>query len=226
MDCVIIFIRCILRCTNIIAPPGTAIRVENTTGALHKERDRTKMDNNYSQRPRKRISKETARKRQLTALSVIALIVLIIVILIAKGCSKDRSKESKGSSNTNANIITTTTMPSTEPIVTTITEPVTEVTTLDPEAGAFKMQKYTYQLNVGETETAWIDEYPAGSGEADERWSSSDDSIATVDSYGHITAVAPGECYITVRSALHPEQEAQVKVKVFDDTGSIQTPQT
>lgn len=175
------------------------------------------MDNNYSHRPRKRISKETARKRQLTALCVIAFIVLMIIILIAKGCSKD-SKKSSGSSNSNTNTVTTTTVSVTATVSTIATEAATvETTTVSSaQTGEFKMRKYTYALAVGETDTAWIDEYPDGTTEDDERWSSDNDKIATVDQYGHITGVAPGDCYITVRSASDPTKEAQIKVMVTD----------
>ena len=173
------------------------------------------MDNNTPHRPRKRISKETARKRQLTALCVIAFIVLLIVVLIAKGCSKD-SKKSSGSSNSNSNTVTTT-VPITTTVPTITTEaPTAELTTSSSQTGEFKMKKYTYALAVGETDTAWIDEYPDGTTEDDERWSSDNDKIATVDQYGHITGVAPGDCYITVRSAKDPTKEAQVKVMVTD----------
>jgi len=173
------------------------------------------MDNNYSHRPRKRISKETARKRQLAALCVIALIVLLIIIAIAKGCSKD-SKKSKGSSNSNTNIVTTTVPPVTT-VPTIVTEPITsEATTSAVQTGDFKMKKYTYALAVGETDTAWIEEYPDGTTEDDERWSSDNDKVATVDSYGHITGVGAGECYITVRSASDPTKEAQVRVMVTE----------
>ena len=54
------------------------------------------MDNNHdSQRHRKRVTRETLRKRQLTALFVIALVVLILIVLIAKGCSKDNKTEAE-----------------------------------------------------------------------------------------------------------------------------------
>ena len=66
------------------------------------------MDNNYNsyrndedyQRPRKRVSKDTLRKRQLCALFIIALIVLIIVILFANACSSGKSKKDSNNSTT------------------------------------------------------------------------------------------------------------------------------
>ena len=44
-------------------------------------------------RPRKRVSRETLRKRQFGALCVIALIVLILIIIMAKACTKDNPKK-------------------------------------------------------------------------------------------------------------------------------------
>ena len=61
-----------------------------------------------------------------------------------------------------------------------------------------------------------VKEYPAGSTEADERWSSSDTAVATVDGIGNITALAPGECYVTLKSAADETQEVQIKVTVAD----------
>lgn len=177
--------------------------------------------NDSPQRPRKRISKELARKRQIIALCVISLIVLIIVIVIAKACSKD--KDDSSSSNSKVNTTVTTIVTNTSgPEMTAPPTTTTVVTTFNPDSSGFKMEKYTILLDIGQTETAWITEYPDGSGEEDERWSSSDDKIATVDAYGHITGVSAGECYITLQSAADPEQEVQIKVKVADPNGSIE----
>ena len=154
--------------------------------------------NDSPQRPRKRISKELARKRQIIALCVISLIVLIIVIVIAKACSKD--KDNSSSSNSKVNTTVTTIVTNTSgPEMTAPPTTTTVVTTFNPDSSGFKMEKYTILLDIGQTETAWITEYPDGSGEEDERWSSSDDKIATVDAYGHITGVSAGECYITLQ---------------------------
>ncbi len=174
------------------------------------------MDNNSnnSQRPRKRITPETARKRQLAALCVIAFLVLMIVILIAKGCSKDKSKDSgdKKKSDTKPQTTMVTTTP---PPADITTAPSTETTSaVSPNTSGFKLDRYSVYLNIGESEMPLVKEYPAGSTEADERWSSSDTSVATVNEWGNITAVAAGECYVTLKSAADETQEVQIKVTV------------
>lgn len=179
------------------------------------------MDNNYdSQRPRRRVTKETLRKRQITALCIIALIVLLIVILIAKGCTKDTKKNSN---TTPASTTTTTTVSTTDPALTTAPITTTETTTVN--TSGFKLDKYSVYLEVGETDMPFVEEYPEGSTEADELWSSEDESIATVDAYGHITAIAPGETYIILKSAADQTKSVQVKVKVADD-GSTSAEET
>ena len=176
------------------------------------------MDNNYSQRPRKRITRETARKRQLTALFVIAFLVLLFVILIAKGCSSDKSK--KGGSSDKDTKPKTTSVTTTAPVDSSVT-----TTTVTPEAttaplvntSGFELDRYSVYLNVGQSEMPYVQKYPAGSTEADERWSSTDTTIATVDGIGNITALAPGECYVTLKSAVDPTQEVNIKVTVADN---------
>ena len=182
------------------------------------------MDNNNSQRPRKRITRETARKRQLAALFVIAFLVLLFVILIAKGCSSDKSKNNgKKDNDTKPKTTTvTTTAPVDSALTTTTVNPETTTVSLVNTSG-FKLDRYSVYLNVGQSEMPIVQEYPAGSTEADERWSSSDTVIATVDGLGNITALAPGECYVTLKSASDPTQEVQIKVTVADSGNGTST---
>lgn len=173
------------------------------------------MDNNNSQQPRKRITPEVARKRQLTALFVIAFVILILIILIAKGCTKGGSgSKNKNDTKPKTTTVTTTAPQSTEPVITTTAPQPTTVP--GPGTSGFKLDRYSVFLNVGGTEMPRVQEYPDGTVEADERWSSSDESIATVDWQGNITAVAPGECYVTLKSAVNEEQEVNIKVTVAD----------
>lgn len=177
-----------------------------------------------SQRPRKRASRETIRKRQLIALCVIALLVLILILLIAKACSANTTGGNKKNevTTTTAEIITTTAMeqPTTTIIITTeaATEPV--------NSSDFKLDKYSFELKVGDTEMPMVQDYPEGSGEWNEQWSSSDENIATVDQWGNIKAVAPGSCFIILRDGGDPSQEVQVKVTVTEGEASQETTTT
>jgi len=181
------------------------------------------MDNNRydrydryeSHRPRKRVSRKTLRRRQLTALFVLAFLVLMFVILVAKACKGDPKKEEKGKSKAQTTTITTV-VTNTDPAITTTA--VTTAALTDPvNKSDFKLDKYSVFIEVGETDTPMVQQYPDGASEADERWSSGDYTIATVDDYGHIKGVSPGTCYVTLRSAKDQSQEVMIKVTVRGD---------
>lgn len=182
------------------------------------------MDNNYNgyrnnedyQRPRKRVSRDTLRKRQLCALFIIALIVLIIVIVFANACSSGGSKKDGGNSPTEATASDTVTTidPALTTTTTTTMPQITTEPTNDPNSG-FKLSRTTAYYTVGQSEyAAIISEYPAGSSEADEVWETSDPNVATVNNLGMVTAVSAGECYITVSTKKDPTKEAMIKVYV------------
>lgn len=180
------------------------------------------MDNNYGQRPRKRVSRKVLRRRQLSALAVIAFLVLLFFILIAKGCSKsDDKKDNKKNKGTDTAVATTATttdegdFPITMPPKETTT--VTAVTTENAEDNEVKLSKQTVYIDVGESDMPLIQGYPSGSDESNEVWKSSDDKIATVDSKGNITGVAPGECYIYLSFSNNPGVEVPIKVTVADN---------
>ncbi len=179
------------------------------------------MDNNYnnrnydpnSQRPRKRVSKKTLRRRQLTALCVIAFLVLLLVILMAKACTKDSTK--KGGDTAPTETTTTTALTTTAQAATSATTTTTTTTrTEGANDSGFKLDKYSVYIDIGGTALPIVQAYPDGSSEPDEVWTSSDPKIATVDSYGHITGVSGGECYVTVGTRKDPSKEATVKVVV------------
>ena len=191
------------------------------------ERDFNMDNNRYdSHRPRKRVSRQTLRRRQLTALFVIALLVLLFVLLVAHACSDNGKKDSKGKTKTPVTTITTTAT-ATDPAITTTAVTTTAALTEPVNNSDFKLDKYSVFLGVGETDMPRVQGYPDGMGEADERWSSGDPTIATVDSIGNITGVKPGTCYVTLRSATDSTQEVMIKVTVrgeaTDDTASPQS---
>lgn len=70
------------------------------------------------------------------------------------------------------------------------------------------------QLIVGQTKT-----YPVVAETINEIWSSSDESVATVDKFGNITAVGEGECIIRVVSADDKKIGADVVVTVSGNDG-------
>lgn len=182
---------------------------------------------NY-QRPRKKVSRDTLRKRQIGGLCVIALIVLMIVIVTAKACSKDSVKKGGDKNPTGTTTATSTTIPnaSNSTITTTTTAATIPEPTNSPDSG-FKLSRTTAYYTVGQSDyAAIISEYPSGSSEADEVWTSSDTKIATVNNLGMVTAIAPGECYITVSTSKDSTKEAMIKVVVSGSGGITQTSST
>ncbi|MBQ8959678.1 MAG: Ig-like domain-containing protein [Ruminococcus sp.] len=172
-------------------------------------------DQNSPQRPRKRVTRQVLRRRQFTALAIIALIVLVFVILIAHGCSKD---DSKGSKKTDTPAVTTT-VPTEEPVYTDApTEAPTEaVTTVDPAAAQVQLSKREVFVDIGQRDVAIIQAYPDGSSEANEIWESKDPTIASVDNLGYITGVSAGETYVILKFSNNPGIEIEIKVHVADN---------
>ncbi len=171
-------------------------------------------DQNGSQRPRKRVTRQVLRRRQFTALAIIALIVLLFVILIAHGCSKDDTKSSKKTTPA-----VTTTAPVVDPVVTEApTEVPTEaVTTANPAAAQVQLSKREVFVDIGERDVAIIQSYPDGSSEANEIWESKDPAIASVDNLGYITGVSAGETYVILKFSNNPGIEIEIKVHVADN---------
>lgn len=172
------------------------------------------------ERPRKRASRETIRKRQLIAICVIASLVLILVLLIAKACSASGTggKKKTATTTTTTTVATTTT----DLALTTTMVTTTEPATAPLNSSDFKLDKYSFDLEVGDTEMPMVQEYPEGSGEWNEQWSSSDENIATVDEWGNIKAVSTGSCFIILRDAGDPSQEVQIRVNVGGGQNSTQ----
>ena len=147
----------------------------------------------------------------------------IAVALATASCSKS-DKKGKASKVTSATTITTQAT-TTDPAITTTA--VTTTTLADPvNKSDFKLDKTSVYIEVGEQDTPMVQAYPDGTYEADERWSTGDASIATVDSYGHIKGISPGVCYVTLRSAADPKQEVMIKVTVRGEGTDTSTPQS
>lgn len=190
------------------------------------------MDNNYNRqnqdpnRPRKRkkVSKDTLRKRQLGALCVIAFIVLLMVIVIAKACSKNKDDDGGNTTPTDTTVTTADTTTTTAGAdTTTTTETTTVPTTGSNDPNGFKLEKYSFYINPGETALIRVTDYPTGSGDANEVWKSSNPQIASVSADGYVTGVSGGECYVTVSSNIDPTQEATAKVVVAGNTNLSNT---
>ncbi len=174
-------------------------------------------NNQQPPRKRKRVTKQMAQRRRLAALGILILIILLFIILIAKACSgddKDNGKSKKPKSTTAA---ASTAAIVTHPVATTTTAPVSTADPNDPNTiTKITLDVYSVNLEIGESQMPWVTMSPETSTEKGEIWKSSDEKIATVDDIGNITAVAGGECYVTVTSKNNPAVYAEVKVTVTD----------
>lgn len=73
---------------------------------------------------------------------------------------------------------------------------------------------YSVKLEVGETVMPIVTMFPEDAEDKSEIWVSDNTDVAEVDGKGNITAISPGECVVTVRSAASPEVSASVNVTV------------
>lgn len=167
------------------------------------------MDNNYGQpqRPRKRVTKQMLRRRQFCGVAVIGFVLLVFIVLIAKACSGGGTEKIDPPA-----VTTTAPATTTVPVITTTTP----VTTVNPKAAQVKLSTRALFLDIGETDVSIINAYPEGSSEANEVWTSQDDSIAIVNELGYVTGVAPGETYIILSFDNNPDIEIEIKVTVAD----------
>lgn len=115
--------------------------------------------------------------------------------------------------------MTTTTETTTE---TTTTETTTECTTTLPEGSVtgIELTFYSVTLKVGEKKMPIVTMFPADADDKSEKWTSTNEKVATVDWLGNITAVAPGTCTVRVTSVNNPNVYAEVAVTVTGNTAA------
>ena len=81
---------------------------------------------------------------------------------------------------------------------------------------SIELSKTEIVIDVGGHDIAYVTMYPETAQDKSEIWSSSDESIAIVDSEGYITGIGVGVCIITVRSAAYPDVKARIIVEVTE----------
>lgn len=179
------------------------------------------MDNeNYTNRPKKRVTKKIARQRRMIALITIILILILGIILIVRACASGGDKD-KGKKPGETTTTQTTTAVEQQPVITTTvpatTNPLPTADPSDPNSiTGLTLDKYSVFVEVGQSDMPLVTMTPASSPNKEEIWVSSDESIAVVDYLGNITGVSGGECTVTVSSKNNPSIYAEVKVTVTD----------
>jgi len=76
------------------------------------------------------------------------------------------------------------------------------------------LDKTAVEITVGLSDMPWVTMLPADAADKSEMWTTSDSRVATVDQYGRITGVAPGQCIVTVACGARPELKVDVNVTV------------
>ncbi len=103
---------------------------------------------------------------------------------------------------------TTTTTTTTKPVVTTTT---------NVKVTGIRITRSEMLVNAGEGAlAAYVSMLPDNATNIAEKWTSSNEAIAIVDSEGWVVGVSEGECIITVTSVDNPDVSADIKVTVKD----------
>ena len=79
---------------------------------------------------------------------------------------------------------------------------------------AIDLDRFSTTIHVGQIDMPWETVYPFNATDKTTYWQSSDPSVASVDSYGRVTANSVGQCVITVTSTSNPEVSSPFHVTV------------
>ncbi len=133
-------------------------------------------------------------------ISALMLAALAVMSLAACGRSRDDGAVSGGTDTVRESSDTLPeTVPETETVRVTETEPVTEPPVIHVES--LTLSAYEATLAVGESFMPIVAMAPADAADLTEIWYSSNTVVAEVDMYGNITARSAGTCTVTVLSA-------------------------
>lgn len=112
-------------------------------------------------------------------------------------------------------IITETAAP-TDSTAETVATAATAASTASSTVAVTGISLSTYEVNiiVGASEMPYVTMMPWNATDLSEIWTSSDSTIATVDSKGNIYGISEGSCTVTVKSASNQTVSASVKVNV------------
>ncbi len=141
------------------------------------------------------------------------------VVVIAQGTAGDR--ETFYITITGETIASTTTTSAATTTTTTETTVTTTTVSLGPgSVTGIELTFYAVSLKVGENKMPIVTMSPADATDKSEQWTSSDESVATVNWLGDITAVGPGVCIVRVTSVNNPSVYAEVTVTVLGEAPS------
>ncbi|MCM1022876.1 MAG: D-alanyl-D-alanine carboxypeptidase family protein [Prevotella sp.] len=104
----------------------------------------------------------------------------------------------------------------TSAVETSVSETYAEQNADVPAAGveSISLTFYSVTLETGQSKMPIVTMSPENAADKSEIWTSSDESVASVDDLGNITAVSEGSCTVRVTSAQNPDVFADVEVTV------------
>lgn len=160
--------------------------------------------------------------------------IIIAAAILMTGCSAvedtyvEPAQASVSTQVSFAEIITETsadsqsnTESSTVPVETDLSETESGYDAGDDSIDGIELSFYSVSLYSGESAMPIVKMFPEDAEDKSEIWTSSDETIATVDGLGNITAVSQGECIVTVYSKANPVVCADVVVTVKEDVTEL-----
>lgn len=139
-------------------------------------------------------------------------------VVIAENTAGDRETfyvtVSSGTNSSLPDGTTTTAETTTSATTTTVS---TTVSLAPGSVTGIELTFYAVSLKVGENKMPIVTMSPVDATDKSELWTSSDESVATVDWLGDITAVGAGVCTVRVTSVNNPAVFADVTVTVLDE---------
>ena len=157
---------------------------------------------------------------------IMAVIVSLSVLCGLSSCGQvtgSANKESSVPSTQGTTEEPTAAASGTTTAVTTSAVTTTAVTTTavhdENDVESIELSFYDADMKVGESTMPMVTMLPETAPDKSEIWTSSDEKVAAVDAAGNISAIAEGECIVTVTSASTPDVKAEVKVKVSPEPG-------
>ena len=152
-------------------------------------------------------------KIKLYRLLTVALTLLVLLTFVACNKNVKSPSEKKPAINTEATADTTKKADDSNNLKPDKSKPQKA-----PHIGVEKITLSKYSVNIvqGSNDMPIVTMHPENATNKTEIWTSSDTSVATVNSIGKITGVGVGSCTVTVRSADNPDVFADVSVTVTE----------
>ncbi|MGI6264711.1 MAG: D-alanyl-D-alanine carboxypeptidase family protein [Acutalibacteraceae bacterium] len=145
-----------------------------------------------------------------------ALAALTLALTALGGCGGEQPLPDEKPSTTAARPgqTTTTAAPTASRTAADTTATAAPTTAAQVAVTGLTLDVYEVTVAVGQSKMPWVTMSPENATDKSEIWTSSDETVATVDGIGNITGKKEGTCVVTVKAAAAPSVKAEVKVTV------------